>query len=68
MQVHLQSGSGELQPPCKVIAPHDNQAHGAGDHLNPAAFPLFLDTYMYLLDGKHDCERLYPSLSLTDFW
>lgn len=51
-----------------MIAPHDNQAHGAGDHLNPAAFPLFLDTYMYLLDGKHDCERLYPSLSLTDFW
>lgn len=27
------------------------QAHGAGDHLNPIAFPLLLDTYCYLLDG-----------------
>lgn len=30
------------------------QAHGAGDFLDQVAFPLFLDTFCYLLDGASD--------------
>ncbi|KAH9993507.1 hypothetical protein BJV74DRAFT_833136 [Russula compacta] len=49
-------------------------AHGAGDHLNPAAFPLFLDTYMYLIDelapdtkaNPTDIFRHYPQIHLAD--
>jgi len=57
-----------------MIAPHHNQAHGAGDHLNPAAFPLFLDTYMYLIDelstdtkaNSMDIFRNYPQIHLGE--
>ena len=45
-----------------MIAAYNDQAHGAGDHLNPAAFPLFLDTYMYLIDGRLDCQSPEPDL------
>jgi len=49
-------------------------AHGAGDHLNPAAFPLFLDTYMYLIDelaidtkaNSTDIFRNYPQIHLAE--
>ncbi|KAI9510086.1 hypothetical protein F5148DRAFT_1182339 [Russula earlei] len=49
-------------------------AYGAGDHLNPAAFPLFLDTYMYLVDelatdtkaNPMDIFRNYPQIHLAD--
>ncbi|KAI0248197.1 hypothetical protein BJV78DRAFT_1334324 [Lactifluus subvellereus] len=49
-------------------------AHGAGDHLNPAAFPLFLDTFMYLIDelatdtkaNPTDIFRNYPQIHLAE--
>jgi mediator of RNA polymerase II transcription subunit 12, fungi type len=45
--------------PSPRYQPHISQAHGAGDHLNPAAFPLFLDTFMYLIDGGLHCQLMY---------
>ncbi|KAH9053238.1 hypothetical protein EDB87DRAFT_1711186 [Lactarius vividus] len=49
-------------------------AHGAGDHLNPAAFPLFLDTFMYLIDelaadaksNSTDIFRNYPQIPFAE--
>ncbi|TFY65710.1 hypothetical protein EVG20_g5379 [Dentipellis fragilis] len=49
-------------------------AHAAGDFLDPVAFPLFLDTFCYLLDeitadtklGVTDIFRNYPQLNLRD--
>ncbi|KAI0068850.1 hypothetical protein BV25DRAFT_1904185 [Artomyces pyxidatus] len=49
-------------------------AHGAGDYLNTAAFPLFLDTFMYLLDeiaydtkiATSELFRNYPQIRLVD--
>ncbi|KAH9166651.1 hypothetical protein EDB89DRAFT_2128588 [Lactarius sanguifluus] len=49
-------------------------AHGAGDHLNPAAFPLFLDTFMYLIDelaadaksNSTDVFRNYPQIPFAE--
>ncbi|KAI9448864.1 hypothetical protein BJY52DRAFT_1309908 [Lactarius psammicola] len=49
-------------------------AHGAGDHLNPAAFPLFLDTFMYLIDelatdakaNSADIFRNYPQIPFAE--
>ena len=53
MQVYIQSSAGKtFDFSDKGIEPYISQAHGAGDHLNPAAFPLFLDTLMYLIDGE----------------
>lgn len=46
----------------KGIEPYISQAHGAGDHLNPAAFPLFLDTFMYLIDGELTYPHTLPEL------
>jgi hypothetical protein len=51
-----------MNPRYQGIRPHISQAHGAGDHLNPAAFPLFLDTFMYLIDGGLHCQHTYPIL------
>ncbi|KAI0259684.1 hypothetical protein BC834DRAFT_606637 [Gloeopeniophorella convolvens] len=49
-------------------------AHGAGDHLNTATFPLFLDTFMYLVDelasdtksSSADIFRNYPRIHLAE--
>ncbi|KAI0045300.1 hypothetical protein FA95DRAFT_1495630 [Auriscalpium vulgare] len=49
-------------------------AHAAGDYLNTSAFPIFLDTYMYLLDEiAHDTKSTateptlnYPQTRLAD--
>ncbi|KAH8993017.1 hypothetical protein EDB92DRAFT_1944966 [Lactarius akahatsu] len=49
-------------------------AHGAGDHLNPAAFPLFLDTFVYLIDelaadaksNSTDIFRNYPQIPFAE--
>ncbi|KAI0293333.1 hypothetical protein B0F90DRAFT_1763644 [Multifurca ochricompacta] len=49
-------------------------AHSAGDHLNPATFPLFLDTFMYLVDelatdtkaNSTDIFRNYPQIHLAE--
>ena len=37
------------------------ESSSSGDHLNPAAFPLSLPTYMYLIDGRLVCQDLVHS-------
>jgi mediator of RNA polymerase II transcription subunit 12, fungi type len=49
----------------ETIIPHSDQVHGAGDRLNPSAFPLFLDTYMYLMDGRLDSLSPVPDLTIS---